>query len=453
MTQVLEELELQVEVCGEIFHAVEKLTSGRFEAVVADFEAGLEASFLLKTAGELKSSGGPCRVAIAKDEESSSTARRIGAIVLQKPIVLEQAKYALLSSDEFLRRMSNWMPQTAAPEYLPPRVESSRDSATGVMDGVEPALCRVDAPELFEARTGLRQLPPAEYDLLENSRIQALFRAPRRKRSPGGRSSSWRKVAWVAVFAAVFLISGGYIFSQPLRTEVVKTSVARICRQAVQSTKTWLHRPSGKAEPEVQEAEGIDPEPLAVRSLPVIYVSPSHRPTTPSVSRPDEPQPEPSSLDLPRQSQVPQPSSKLQIPDSLHTPIQMTAVAGVEPKVSSALLGPVEPVEIPEQVARELLVQKVAPRYPEQARKTGLQGPVIFQARIGRDGKIENLKLVDGYLVLGRAAYQAVQQWRFKPYVVDGHPIAAQTYITLNFQLPAYSSLLPQDEPPKEGKH
>ena len=109
-------------------------------------------------------------------------------------------------------------------------------------------------------------------------------------------------------------------------------------------------------------------------------------------------------------------------------------------------------MEIPEQVARELLVQRVAPRYPEQARKTGLQGPVIFQARIGRDGRIENLKLVDGYLVLGRAAFQAVQQWQFKPYILNGHPVATQTFITLNFQLPAYSSLLPQDESPKQGK-
>ena len=288
MTQVLEELELQVESCHEIFQAVEKLTSSRFEVVVADFDADLEASFLLKTAGELKSSGGPCRVAIVKSEESSVAAGRMGAIVLQKPVVLEQAKYILLSSDELLRRMSKWMPQTAAPQNVAMRPEPTKDRGAGVVDGIEPALCRVDSPELLKANTASsRRLSLPEHSIFEDPRIQTLFQAPRYRTTRKMRS--WRRPACIVVFVGAFLASVGYIFSQPLRTEGVKTSVTRICRQAVQRTKTWLHRPSRMAEPELEEAHASDAEPLPAPPIPILHVGPAHRRTAPSFTMPDEP--------------------------------------------------------------------------------------------------------------------------------------------------------------------
>jgi len=65
-----------------------------------------------------------------------------------------------------------------------------------------------------------------------------------------------------------------------------------------------------------------------------------------------------------------------------------------------------------------------------------LQGPVVLQVAIGRDGSVQDLKLVRGYFVLGRAAIAAVKQWRFKPYNINGRNLETQTLITINFTYP-----------------
>jgi protein TonB len=78
----------------------------------------------------------------------------------------------------------------------------------------------------------------------------------------------------------------------------------------------------------------------------------------------------------------------------------------------------------------------VDPVYPPQAAAQKLQGPVVLQATIGRDGSVEDLKIVRGYFVLGRAAIAAVKQWRFQPYILNGRPAETQTVLTINFNRP-----------------
>jgi protein TonB len=86
-----------------------------------------------------------------------------------------------------------------------------------------------------------------------------------------------------------------------------------------------------------------------------------------------------------------------------------------------------------------LLLQKVNPSYPVEAIKAGLQGPVVLEALISRDGVIRDLKLVRGSFLLGQAAYKAVRQWRYQPFVVNGKAMEAQTYVTVDFRLPQLS--------------
>jgi periplasmic protein TonB len=95
-----------------------------------------------------------------------------------------------------------------------------------------------------------------------------------------------------------------------------------------------------------------------------------------------------------------------------------------------------EPVALSEEAARALLVHIVNPVYPPEALPQKLHGPVVLQAVIGRDGSVEDLKIVRGYFILGRAAIAAVKQWRFQPYSLSGHAAATQTVITINFIYP-----------------
>ena len=115
---------------------------------------------------------------------------------------------------------------------------------------------------------------------------------------------------------------------------------------------------------------------------------------------------------------------------------EAATVRNVSLRRSPSLLSQVEPVSLSEDSSKNLLVQKVAPSYPEQALKAGLQGAVILQAWIGKDGSIRDLKLVDGSLLLGQAAVKAVKQWRYKPYLRNGVAVEAETYVTVNFRLP-----------------
>jgi len=94
-------------------------------------------------------------------------------------------------------------------------------------------------------------------------------------------------------------------------------------------------------------------------------------------------------------------------------------------------------VDLPPEAAAGSLVHRVEPQYPEEARQKGIQGPVVLEVRIGRDGAIQDVKLVSGQVLLANAAIAAVKQWRFKPRVRKGQPVEMQTRVTLKFKMPA----------------
>jgi TonB family protein len=96
-----------------------------------------------------------------------------------------------------------------------------------------------------------------------------------------------------------------------------------------------------------------------------------------------------------------------------------------------------DPPTIPEETSRSLVLHRVEPLYPAQAISQRLDGPVVLQVRVAMDGSIHDLKLVRGYFLLGRAAYDAVKQWRFKPYAPNGKPIEFLTNVTIIFKFPS----------------
>ncbi|HYL96760.1 MAG TPA: TonB family protein [Terriglobales bacterium] len=93
------------------------------------------------------------------------------------------------------------------------------------------------------------------------------------------------------------------------------------------------------------------------------------------------------------------------------------------------------PLRISEGVAQGFLVHQVKPVYPPLARQARIQGTVLLQAIIGKDGSIENLRLVSGHPMLAPAAIEAVRQWRYRPYTLNHAPVDVQTEITVNFVL------------------
>jgi periplasmic protein TonB len=86
-------------------------------------------------------------------------------------------------------------------------------------------------------------------------------------------------------------------------------------------------------------------------------------------------------------------------------------------------------------VSQGLLIKKVQPNYPPLARQARIQGTVLLQAEISKDGTIENLRLINGHPMLAPAAIEAVKQWRYKPYMLNGEPVAVETQVQVNFTL------------------
>ena len=86
-------------------------------------------------------------------------------------------------------------------------------------------------------------------------------------------------------------------------------------------------------------------------------------------------------------------------------------------------------------VSQGLLIKKVTPNYPPLARQARIQGQVLLQAEISKEGTIQNLQLISGHPMLAPAAIEAVKQWRYKPYLLNGEPVAVETQVVVNFSL------------------
>lgn len=81
------------------------------------------------------------------------------------------------------------------------------------------------------------------------------------------------------------------------------------------------------------------------------------------------------------------------------------------------------------------LIRRVQPIYPEPAKTAGIQGFVTLKAVIAKDGSIEQLQVLNGHPLLVRAALQAVHDWRYRPYLLNGSAVEVETTITVSFSL------------------
>ena len=125
-------------------------------------------------------------------------------------------------------------------------------------------------------------------------------------------------------------------------------------------------------------------------------------------------------------------------PTSIATGTDSSALSGL---VNTNALNVTKPpaqqtLRISQGVSQGLILKKVQPVYPPQALQMRLEGRVELQANISKIGSITGIKQLRGDAVLGRAAMDAVRQWKYKPYYLNGEPIEIQTQITVNFKLP-----------------
>jgi TonB family protein len=92
-------------------------------------------------------------------------------------------------------------------------------------------------------------------------------------------------------------------------------------------------------------------------------------------------------------------------------------------------------VRVSSGVMQGLLLTKVQPQYPPDAKDQHIQGLVVLKAIIDKEGNVSNIQLITGHPELAPAAIEAVKQWKYKPYLLNGTPVEIETQIQVNFTL------------------
>jgi TonB family protein len=437
LAPVFKGLNIEAEVCNDAFAAIEKGTKQAFSCVIVDWADQPEASFLLRRARE--SALNPNVVAIAiVDREPAPVEIREHRLdfLLYRPITVGEAAAVLAKACQGMHVVSAPILETE-PE---PELRGPLESFEGDKEAPKPAdpnLVSVTAPvsEPVEPRPASGEIPEHVFTTFgsvddDGPNFESLAPAPSERSF-----TSQHAFAIGLAAAAIFCLwlardSFQYLSHAPEgATQVLKDSAAAALfsddsppRIDAQEDAYFARRGEKHGrQPRlgVVTTAAKVPEGAVPRAFDFPLPTPGY----------DPPKPPPVHV---RTVQVPE---SLKGAGPIGPPVIATGPAQVVPV--TAPLPPFtqfhEPVFLTEDTARGMLVHRVDPTYPHEAAAQKLQGPVVLEATIGRDGRVEDLKIVRGYFVLSRAAIAAVKQWRFQPYMINGRAAQMQTTITINF--------------------
>lgn len=419
LQEALSALGCEVDRCCDIFGAIERLTNYSFRVLVVDWREELEAAFLLKTARELKSNRDSFALALVDPQQALPTDIQANA-ALVKPVTAEAVCSALSSTlgNPTLRR-----PAPVAPIGRP---ENAGVADFLQQDPFRRSRASVPVPSIKSSQPRLFLSAPAQPLPKPVSRITAVA-----------------SVLWPAVIAASLFAFDQWPnlrqhdFSRPTR-EAFSRLHKRVLRVFHRNSppvalvdfaiRTSLP-PAGSSDlladysqpvPQLALNENNLSSPRA--AVPDVDLGSLH--ALPVFERAPQP---PIGLSIQRTAVNPE------IPNSLRYPPPFATF----PSLHKIGEWDSNTITLPELAARALLEKEVFPSYPQSALRSGLDNAVVLLALVADDGTIRDLKLIRGQMVLARAAFDAVKQWRFRPYQRNGKAVGVQTLITIDFKRPS----------------
>jgi len=558
VTQVLTELDFQVEPCNEPFAAVKKLTTEHFDGVVVDCDNEQNAALLFKSARNSASNQTSLAVAVVEGQSGVAKAFRIGAnLVLTKPINVEQSKGTLRVARGLLRKneaAKTGSPASSASSHIesrpsplpekppaaavPPPVQAPRptpsasissafeveeepeakpepteaallesmpdpvgskshvsdpaDEApasrpnpwqpskplTGPMADALKRAAAIAGKNDFEAAPNpapsikhgvslstsgaaaaaapAKENPPSE-DVLPS--LGAVRPARAKTRTSSGGNKAGLIVAVVLLVAA----AGGYFGWTKFHLSL--QSIPFLKQGASQGVKLGAPAPAPSVATSSAPATTAPGQPSAeVLATPLPSVpdkpapptetvaSTARKPATIAAQDSTEPAAVPvksigdNNEAIVVSNEAPKAVAPKPAPQELAEPTAPAlnvasdtsdkAISGLVEAPATVPHAAAQTLKVSQGVSQGLLVKKVPPVYPPQAIQMRIQGAVQMQATISKEGNISSVKVVSGDAVLARAAIDAVKQWKYKPYYLDGQPVEIQTQITVNFSLP-----------------
>lgn len=433
LAPILKDADFRVEVCSDIFAAIEKGTKQPFACVITDWSDQPEAGFLLKRARE----SGPNRTAVPiaiVDGDPTPEEEREHRLeyLLYRPLTADEVQAVLSKARQQMQLHSTAFETDAEKSLDHPEYENHDRPG--------------EDPNLVETAADL----PAPEDLPLSSEEEEFAEETAVRRAPRDFSKLRNAFAILMIGAAAFFLwKAQPAFRYLTHTRegawyVLKDSVASLFYAGHSGTQSV-----GSVTTDGQQDAYFSrtaPAGAGSNSAPNLGV------VSAEAELPDGPRRLPPPFDFPLPTPelhidpVPVRQQRAQIPESLRSsaPISRPVVLTVNPAQMMPVSTPPppvpqygEPLHLTEEAARALAVQTIDPVYPQDAKPQKLQGLVVLQTTIGRDGSVQDVKLVRGYFVLAKAAIAAVKQWRFRPSTINGRPVEAQTVITLTFSYPA----------------
>ncbi len=434
MTAACKSTGIGAEVCSDIFSAIAKGTKRSYSCLIADWADQPEASFLLRRARESAPNRDTVAIAIVDHDPTPAELRdnRLDFLIY-RPISDAEAAAVLAKASEQMQPLS---------------AEDTESPAESDARNQSPSAVSADPDESEHHQTE----QPGNFQEENAAEGNDAGDSEREEEEPQERShGTWLRSACAAVLmlVAVFYLwrsrdSIEYLARTPEgRYRILRESVVALF--SLHQTDELPVATGSDAQQESYVRRATSGSNAQTPALEVVATESTQIETRlPLPKAPDIPIPVPVFV---HQDAPPVRVEHAAIPESMinSPPIARPVVATVTPgqmmPVSAPQLQPAiqqfsEPVAVSEEAARALLVHTVDPVYPPEALAQKLHGPVVLQAVIGRSGNVEDLKIVRGYFVLGRAAIAAVKQWKFQPYSLNGQAAATQTVITINFSYP-----------------
>ena len=260
----------------------------------------------------------------------------------------------------------------------------------------------------------------------------------------GEESSGSGKKIILGIAAAVIVAAGLYVgithfsgsTSQPTSTDAASGGTPASVAPPVTSTRktTPAEKPSAtlatSSQPKV-------PEPNKVQNIIDETAGDTHAKTADDEQSESTPEPAPLMVKggkmtrAPKAADAPAPSMI-----GMATPDTTAPPANLVPSASPSLRPTLSTLHVSQGVSTGLLIKKVAPSYPSNALRMRVEGDVDLVATISKEGTISNIKVTSGDAQLTKAAVDAVKQWKYKPYLLNGEPVEIQTQVTIKFKLP-----------------
>ena len=443
LAAVFKDAEIRAEVCSDIFNAIEKGTKQNFSCLIVDWSEQPEASFLLKRARESAANRNAVAIAIVDNEPAPLEMREHRLeFLLYRPIAAEEARAVLAKACQQMQLHSAALEAPVGGSLQ--QFETAK--ASGEPEPEDPNLVSIAAnapkPRPGAPQADFQDLEPEERTGGDETTVDEAAQTSSRPANRFGK-----------VCAVVLVIVAVSCLWRSRETVLYLTHTHEGILHALQESMAALlytsgtgAQPVGSVMADAQQDAYFARNTQNTHGDPALGLIPVEANLPEAVVRlpkaPDFPLPKP---ELMHSDPPPLHVDRGPVPESLRgaAPIGPPVIATVGPAQIMPVSTPMppspqfsEPVSLSEQAARALLVHSVEPVYPSEAAGQKLQGPVVLQATIGRDGSVEDLKIVRGYFVLGRAAVAAVKQWRFQPYSVNGHPAETQTVLTISFSRP-----------------